>query len=566
MDRTGQIIGEKYRLVRLLGEGGMGAVYEAQHSLIGRRCAVKFLHAECARQPEIAQRFMREAQAASAIGHPGIIDIYDFGVAADGAPYLVMEFLAGDSVAKRIERSGKVPIPQAAEIAAQTLSALAMAHRRGIVHRDLKPDNLQLLQVPGMPTTIKILDFGISKMTLAGDPAGRMTQTGAVLGTPLYMAPEQAAGRTDVDSRIDIYAMGVIVFELVTGCVPFAGANFNQILVAILTQPFPSPRTVLPDMPAAFEAVIMKATAREREDRYASAEAMLHDLLPFLDAGARARLGLEPDALAFAATTAVPVVDSAVALVHTEVARAAPRTAAVGPAKGRRGLVIGVGIAAAAALVVGVVLWTRQPGPSPGEGDLGAAAVADVGSAPPAAVAGTGPVFPTASPPAVAPPVAVPVESRVDVVPSADAGVVVTAVPATGDAGGVSAVEGPVTIDVAGLPPGAQVLWAGGPVAQVPFEVPRSSALVWLEVRVPGYEPFRQEVSPVEDVRLAPAFQRVAGREGPGTVAAPASPPADAGPATPPPPPPPPPETKTGGPPATIVHGSHGTVTQTVFQ
>ncbi|MBN1774275.1 MAG: serine/threonine protein kinase [Deltaproteobacteria bacterium] len=225
MDRTGQIVGEKYRLSRLIGEGGMGEVYEAQHTIIGRRCAVKFLHPEMARQAEVVTRFVREAQAASAIGHRGIIDIYDVGTTPDGAPYLVMEFLEGASLGGRLETSGRLPVHTAVEIVAQVLSALRVAHQRGIVHRDLKPDNIYLVESPGSPMVVKLLDFGISKMTVVGDGQQRMTQTGAVLGTPVYMSPEQAAGRSDADHRLDIYAMGVILFELLTGRLPYGGTN-----------------------------------------------------------------------------------------------------------------------------------------------------------------------------------------------------------------------------------------------------------------------------------------------------------------------------------------------------
>jgi serine/threonine protein kinase len=294
--RTGQLLDKKYRVVRLLGEGGMGAVYEAEHTLIRRRCAVKFLHAEIARNDEIVKRFVREAQAASSIGHPGIIDIYDVGVTPDGAPYLVMELLEGRSLATLLDSQKSLPVPQAVEIVVQALGALAVAHSRGIVHRDLKPDNLFIRQVPGAPPSTKILDFGISHVDTGGAPDSKLTRTGSVLGTPMYMAPEQAGGLKEVDQRLDLYAMGVILYECLTGRVPFLADNYNRLLVMILGEPFPAPRALNPSIPAELEAVIIKAMARRREDRYGSADEMLRALLPFLSEKGRARLDLpEPE-------------------------------------------------------------------------------------------------------------------------------------------------------------------------------------------------------------------------------------------------------------------------------
>ncbi|MBI5498947.1 MAG: protein kinase [Deltaproteobacteria bacterium] len=292
MDRTGQTLENKYTLLRLVGEGGMGTVYEARHALIHRRCAVKFLHAEAARDADQVKRFIREAQAASAVAHPGIVDVYDVGVAADGVPYLVMELLDGENLAACLERAGRLPVADAVEIVVAALAALAAAHRAGIVHRDLKPGNLFLERgdVPGR--RVKILDFGISRVTAADDPRTRMTRTGAVLGTPCYMAPEQAGGLRDVDHRLDLYAMGVILYECLTGRLPFEADNYNRLIVMICSEPFPRPGEVAPGIPEGLEAAILNAMARRREDRYADADGMIRALTPFLAPDAAVRLGL----------------------------------------------------------------------------------------------------------------------------------------------------------------------------------------------------------------------------------------------------------------------------------
>ncbi|MBN1772489.1 MAG: serine/threonine protein kinase [Deltaproteobacteria bacterium] len=549
MERTDQVIGEKYRLVRLLGEGGMGSVYEAQHTLIGRRCAVKFLHPELARQHDLVTRFVREAQAASAIGHRGIIDIYDVGTTPDGAPYLVMEFLDGVSVASRLEKDGCLPTKTAVEIVAQTLSALSVAHQRGIVHRDLKPDNLYLVQTPGSPMTVKILDFGISKMTTGGDRQQRMTQTGAVLGTPVYMAPEQAAGQTDIDHRLDIYAMGVILFELLTGCVPFSGTNYNQILVAILSQPFPPIRTIKPDLPEALEAIIFKATARDRRDRFPTAEAMLHALLPLLDSAALVRLGMSPEDIAAAAAAVQFEVPSTTA-TSTAMVQLADRTATRISSGRRTVATAGIVLAAVAALVVGLFLWA--PWADSGSSSSGTT-LASVADAAQAAAPGV-PVEPVVAPLVVA---AAPV---VDAGPAdTGSGEVVPESPIESPDAVAVAPEPPpvdaVTIDLQGLPEGAKVVFDGVEVAQVPFQVEKSSIGAVLEIEAPGFRSFRDQITPDKDITLTPRMRRApAGTRPPATTTttASASPPTGTQP----------PRAEAG----TTVQGARGTEIQTSFQ
>jgi serine/threonine protein kinase len=311
-DRIGQVLDGKYRLDRLLGAGGMGIVYEAEHLVLHRRCAVKFLHAEVARNADSVKRFVREAQAASAIGHPGIIDIHDVGVDHDGGPYLVMEFLEGTSLASELARERRLSPAPAVEIVVQALAALAHAHRQGIIHRDLKPDNLFLTGKAGSRRKVKILDFGISRVV--GGPAAdeHLTRTGTVVGTPLYMSPEQAGGSDDLDQRLDLYAMGVLLYECLTGRLPFEEQGYNRLILQIVSGVFPRPRELDPEIPAALEAVVLKAMAHDRDERYGSAEEMIQALVPFVPPKVLAKLDLPipgsvapPPPSAVAATVAV---------------------------------------------------------------------------------------------------------------------------------------------------------------------------------------------------------------------------------------------------------------------
>jgi serine/threonine-protein kinase len=256
---VGQLVGN-YRVLSPLGEGGMGAVYLAEHPVIERRAAVKVLHADLATQPEVVQRFWNEARAATAIGHPGIVQVIDFGQTADGQPYLLMEFLDGRSLTQTIKEEGPLAPARAIFIADQIADALAAAHAKSIVHRDLKPDNVFVLG-----NRVKVLDFGIAKLEQA--EAGR-TRTGMVLGTPAYMAPEQCEGRPDVDARADVYAMGIVLFEMLTGRLPFSG-TFGELVVAHLTVAPPLPSSLNPAVPAALDAVVVKALAKLPEQRFA---------------------------------------------------------------------------------------------------------------------------------------------------------------------------------------------------------------------------------------------------------------------------------------------------------
>ena len=272
-DLTHTILDGKYELVRLLGTGGMGTVYEARHVILGKRVAVKFLHSGYASDEAVVQRFFREAQAAAAIGHKNIIDVMDVAVTSEGVPYLVMEYLEGESLGSLIARRNRVDVAAACGIMEPVLLALGAAHQTGIVHRDLKPDNIFLAHREGAPPQVKLIDFGISKHT-RGTGETNLTQAGSVLGTPCYMSPEQAAGG-EVDARSDLWSAGVILHELLTGEPPFDGDNVNMILAAVLTKEVPRPTTRFADFPIEAEQIVMRALARDRDHRFSSAAEML---------------------------------------------------------------------------------------------------------------------------------------------------------------------------------------------------------------------------------------------------------------------------------------------------
>src|SRR5688572_21576515 len=249
----GAILDEKYRIVRLLGEGGMGAVFEGENTRIRRRVAIKVLHAHAGRSAEVFARFEREAQAAGKIGNDHILDVFDLGSLPGGERYMVLEYLDGETLGKRKERFGRMRPEQLVPILLQTLSGLQAAHSAGITHRDLKPDNIFILrEKAGRADFVKIIDFGISKFHQS-DSALQMTQAGQVLGTPYYMSPEQAKG-AGTDSRTDLYALGVIMYECVTGALPFDAATFNELLFKIVLSEPPAARTIVPDLDAEFEA------------------------------------------------------------------------------------------------------------------------------------------------------------------------------------------------------------------------------------------------------------------------------------------------------------------------
>jgi tRNA A-37 threonylcarbamoyl transferase component Bud32 len=273
----GMVIDGRYKIDSVLGEGGMGIVYLARHCIIDKRVAIKVLRRDFAHNPEIAERFLFEAKAASSIGNPHIVDISDFGRLSDGATYFVMEWLDGSPLSKLVADGQRVPVARVISIGRQIAEALYAAHQQDIVHRDLKADNVFLVKRGNEPDFVKILDFGIAKVT-SGE-AQQKTQMGALFGTPHYMSPEQASGGA-VDCRTDVYGLGVILYELASGRLPFEGNNLMEILTQHMYRaPVPIRALVqAPDIPSGLEAIILKALSKRPDQRYATMLDFARDL------------------------------------------------------------------------------------------------------------------------------------------------------------------------------------------------------------------------------------------------------------------------------------------------
>jgi serine/threonine-protein kinase len=268
--REGEILAGKYRVERVLGTGGMGVVVVAHHVQLDEKVAIKFLLPAMLRNREVVGRFAREARAAVRIKSEHVARVFDVGTLDSGAPYMVMEYLDGRDLAAWLQRHGPLPIEQAVDFILQTCVAVADAHGLGIVHRDLKPANLFCVRRSDGQLIIKVLDFGISKVTdpSASEADGSMTTTSAVMGSPLYMSPEQMQSAKDVDARTDIWALGIILYELLTGSRPFVGQSFAEIAVRVATASFAPVHNFRPEVPASLEGVIVKCLEKDKGQRY----------------------------------------------------------------------------------------------------------------------------------------------------------------------------------------------------------------------------------------------------------------------------------------------------------
>lgn len=308
--RVGMVVAERYRILRRIGEGGMGVVYEAEHIVLGKHVAIKVLRDDFARKSDLVERFKQEARSASIIGHENIIDVSDFGEMPGGGIFFAMELLRGEDLADVLKRERRLPLRRAVHIVSQVCRALHAAHQKGIIHRDLKPENVFLVHKDDRRDVVKVLDFGIAKMTTLDAEGRRLTQTGVIFGTPEYMSPEQARGQT-LDLRVDVYAAGVMLYEMLAGCAPFGGDSFMAVLTKHMFEQPPPMAEAAPDVatPPAVEAVVMKAMAKDRDQRYSTMLEMLEDLravagerpdparastVPEADASAGARAGAIP--------------------------------------------------------------------------------------------------------------------------------------------------------------------------------------------------------------------------------------------------------------------------------
>jgi hypothetical protein len=272
----GAVLAGRYRLETIVGTGGMGAVWSATHLGIGQQVALKLVYANFVRSADALQRFDREAKAAARIKSRHVPQVFDNGVLEDGTPFLAMELLQGETLFNRVHKHGPVPLPEAISILDQCCRALGKAHALGIVHRDIKPDNIFLAhQIDEEGYVVKVLDFGIAKFTLLGDGEHSSTRTGALLGTPQYMSPEQARALKTIDLRTDLYSLGLVAYTMLTGNLAFSGESLGDLLLQICAQPLPSLINAAPWLPPALESWFQAACAREPHHRYPSAQAFI---------------------------------------------------------------------------------------------------------------------------------------------------------------------------------------------------------------------------------------------------------------------------------------------------
>jgi eukaryotic-like serine/threonine-protein kinase len=381
----GTVIAGKFRILRLLGMGGMGAVYEIEHELTKHRRALKMLHAQFRAYPNVIARFLREASAAGRIGNPHIIETFDAGELESGEPYLIMEYLEGETLSDRLGRSGRLNLDELVELIGQACEGIQAAHERGIVHRDLKPENLYIVTRDARPF-VKILDFGVSKFDSELTGALGVTKEGSTIGTPFYMPPEQIRGEKDIDARADVYALGVILYECASGKRPFEADTLPHLAV-LIHEGKPVPLEELrPDLPRGFIELVTRAMASQRADRFASARELAQALRPFggpsLDATVEhASQGGTPFVVR-PATGEPPVARSktgpSMPGSSISIADAPPRS-------GGRGMLIGAGVAivVGAGALAAIKLTSREPAKEPG--------LAITAVAPPSAVAPASP-------------------------------------------------------------------------------------------------------------------------------------------------------------------------------
>jgi serine/threonine protein kinase len=396
---AGSVVARKYRVDRVIGEGGMGVVVAATDTQLDRRVAIKFLLPAALANPDIVARFAREARAAARIHSEHVARIIDVGELETGAPYLVMEYLEGTDLADRIRAQPAVTPDDAARYLLQACEALAEAHAAGIVHRDLKPANLFLAQRPDRSICVKVLDFGISKAPVA---AGGITSTQAVMGSPHYMSPEQLVSAKHVDARSDVWSLGIVLYEALAGSPPFTGDTMPEIVAKILQSPLPSVRALRPEVPVALEQVIARCTAKDPGARFGDVAELARALVAFApdavqsadraarilgvsgaaQSGAPSSQVAEPSSpLAMAATATPPVAAPATSEIRSDTAWGNTRAAGV-PRRRLAPYLLG-GVLGVAAIVGGVAMFSGRGRESAGASSAPIATHTDPAPPPP---------------------------------------------------------------------------------------------------------------------------------------------------------------------------------------
>ena len=494
--RIGQVLQERYKIIKKLGEGGMGAVYEGEHVLIKRRVAIKCLHAQFASSGDIVARFHREAVAATSIGNEHIIEVTDMGRFPDGAVFMVLEYLNGHDLSKEIEENGPMTIGRVVHICTQVCEALGAAHEKGIVHRDLKPENVFLIRRGEDADFVKVLDFGISKFKDAEGGGGHsMTRTGMAMGTPYYMAPEQAHGHKDLDHRVDVYALGIMMFRALTGLLPFDDESYPMLMVKICTQPPPSVRHWRPDAPPELEAIINKLLAKDKNERFPDCASVKAALAPFRSATAA------PVVIASAATMVgqpaniITAMQTAAGMpAPVPMGTVVPTTTQMGfepRSSSRMGLVLGLLAIVSLAGAVALVMSRRTGAGAPGAETHTASAAS-----------------PAAQPaPAAAPVAPVP-----------------AAAPAAAPSQGASGRE--VHVQIRSAPEAAELFLDGMRIAN-PFDadLPQTTVPRRLEARMSGHTTYVQDLVLQFSQRVVIRMQRGAGVEDHRAVRTPLPPP-----------------------------------------
>ena len=519
------MLDDKYRIERLLATGGMGAVYVGTHIKLRKRVAIKVLNPQLSSAPMI-ERFHREAITASQIGHEGIAQVTDIGTSSEGEPFLVMEYLEGESLASRLRASGPLSVEDACELGCSILSPLAAAHRAGIVHRDLKPDNVYLVR-QSRGEMVKLLDFGISRSS-GIESEFRLTTTGLVLGTPYYMSPEQARGESQITPAADLYAFGVMLYEMLIGDVPIRAENYNQLMYRVMVGDFQRPRERRPDLPEHLELLILAAMAQTPEHRPASAMDLEQALLAYCRPAFREHVSGRMSSPGLPLTTPVPssgygsgVGRRIAATDHTVVAGSHastpafqdPRNATNGsqvavtaqerpsaiviePAR-RSGVpwIIGA-VVVAAGIAAAVVVVNR--------GDTPVAVGPTSPPAPPAALPAA-PATPSAgSEPPSQPqaPKATPATGE----PAAPAGNPASTAPAPSQ---TPSQPTTVTLRFSVEPAGAAITLDGAPVKATEWAVPKDDAPHTLRITAPGYVADEETIRFDESQRLVVQLKRV---------------------------------------------------------